>query len=505
MLQTLKELLVVAVIAAIVFRMARPLALRFMSPEDFRRRRNTWFAITLTAFLAPNIWVFMFVGAIFLVLLARRDSNPAAVFLMMQHVVPPMSVRVPMVGLSFLANLDYQLLLALCLTLPAALRIMRAGKTGFDRLDFLVLTYLMFTCVFFILPEVSPGILMTPTATDYLRRMVETVLGAFVPYFVISRCGPGARPAIDAMAAYCLACAVLAAIGIFEALRHWLLYAGIMTRLGNATQIYLMRGDTLRAMASTGHSLALGVALAMAFAMWLGLQYGVKENRRKLAVTALLAAGLIAAYSRGPWLASVFAFFMISVLRPRAVSGVFKAGVAFALVASLVAISPLGHKIADVLPFLGGTVDSGNIDYRERLLTRSWEVAQQSPILGDRWALLKLQDMRQGQGIIDLMNGYMAILCGSGYVGFAMYAMILLLGVFRARMFYQRYLKTEPNLAMAGAGVLVTLLTISVLVYSSGRIDTQVILTVGLAAALARSLKTRRAGLPATAPQALPS
>jgi len=494
MLQTLKELLVVTVIAMAVFRLARPAALSFMTSADFGRRRNAWFALTFTAFLAPDIWVFMAVAAVILLRLGRRDPNPAAAFLLLLYAIPPMSVRVPMIGISFLVNLDYPLLLCLCLMLRPALRIFRSGKVGFDRLDFFVLAYLMLTSVFFALPEVSRGIVMTPTVTDNLRRMVETFLGLFIPYFVISRCGPTPRSTLENMAAYCLSAGVLAAIGVFESARHWLLYADIMSRLGGAVQVYLMRGDSLRAMASTGHSLALGVILAMTFAVWLGLQVHVKGTGRRFGITALFIAGLIAAYSRGPWIAAAVAFFLFTALRPRALPRLLQATLVCALIAGVIAMTPIGSRIAEVLPFLGGTVDSGNIDYRQRLFDRSWEVIQQSPLLGDRWALLKLQDLRQGQGIIDLMNGYTAILIGSGFAGLALYLAFVLLAFSRAWGFYRRsLLQSDPDLAMAGAGILACLAAISLLAYSAGTMTQAITLSAGLAAAVARSTKEPRA------------
>ncbi len=266
MIQILKELFLVLVIALAVFRFARPIALLFTAQDDFSRRRNTWFAVTAAAFLCPSFFLFCLATIPFLVAAGRKDSNPGALYLMLMFVVPDFSWRVPMVGISYLIDLDFQMLLSFCVMVPAALRLLKSKQqTPIRRLgvlDFCLLAYLALTSVYFLLPEISRGVLMTPTITDSVRRAFESFFEIFVPYFVLSRSSSTRREIQDLLAAFCLACAVMAAVGTFEGARHWLLYGEVRSHWGPEYNAYLARGESLRAMASTSHPLVLGYVLA---------------------------------------------------------------------------------------------------------------------------------------------------------------------------------------------------------------------------------------------------
>ena len=65
-------------------------------------------------------------AACILVPAARREPNPGALFLMLIYVVPDFYWRVPMVGISYLVDFDFEMLLSLCVMLPVALRLLRS-------------------------------------------------------------------------------------------------------------------------------------------------------------------------------------------------------------------------------------------------------------------------------------------------------------------------------------------------------------------------------------------
>jgi O-Antigen ligase len=427
--QILKELLVVLAIASTVFWLARPVALLFSAERDFLCRRNAWFAVTIAAFLCPTFWMFCVVAAFVIRWAARRDSNSAALYLMLIYVVPDYSWRVPMVGMSYLVDLDFPMVLALCLMAPAALRVAKSAEQRRLQLtDYCLLAYLALTSVYFVLPEVGRGVLMTPTTTDSLRRAGEALLSVYVPFFVISRSGKSCRELQDTVAALCLSCAVMAAIATFEGARHWLLYGGMLDNWDPSYNAYLERASALRARASTSHSLFLGYVLAVAFGLWLGLMSHVQSALRRAGAIVLYWLGLLAAYSRGPWLGAILIYFVYIAVQGRRLSRLIKAAVTAGLIAAIVLASPLGDRVVRVVPFLGGTVDSWNITYRERLLDRAWEVIQDSPLLGDQYALAKLQDLRAA-GIIDLMNGFVNILLDNGFVGLTLFVAFVVLGL----------------------------------------------------------------------------
>jgi hypothetical protein len=453
----LKEWIVAMVVATILFRVVRPVALTFSTPEDFTRRRRLWLLLTTVAFFSPSFLVFSLIAIPALIWGGRKEANPAALFLLLLQVIPPVTVRVPMIGISFLFDLDMQMLLALCVMLPATIRLLRSPGTerlhGLDKMDVFLLGYGLLAAAFFLYPEVNRGVLMTWTSTDVLRRVVVFVLSTFVPYFVISRACQSQRAIQEAAWSFCLAAMLMAAIAVVEALKHWLLYAEMGARWASlaALGVYVLRAGSLRAMASAGHPLALGYSLAMACGLWLGLQHRISSRAWRLGITGLFWLGLIASYSRGPWLGTLCVYLVFAAVGPRAWSNTFRMTAFTVILAALILVSPLGGRIQRVLPFMGGTVDSQNITYREQLFDRASEVIKQSPWLGDPTALLKMQDLRQGQGIIDMLNGYVTIVLGNGFIGLGLFLAFVLVGLSRARAMARGLLAGDPGAFRLGA------------------------------------------------------
>ena len=69
------------------------------------------------------------------------------------------------------------------------------------------------------------------------------------------------------------------------------------------------------------------------------------------------------------------------------------------------------------IPFFGQSTDDASVDYRQRLAERSWELIQLHPFFGDPLVLTKMEDLRQGEGIIDLVNTYAGITLFYGSIG----------------------------------------------------------------------------------------
>jgi hypothetical protein len=494
----LKALVVVLVIALAVFQLARPVALRFMSASDFARRRNVWLAITVAAFVCPDFIWFCAVSACILVPAARREPNPGALFLMLIYVVPDFSWRVPMVGVSYLVDLDFEMLLSLCVMLPVAVRLLRGAPRPAARrlevLDLLLLAYLGLRSVFFILPEIGRGVLMEPTATDNVRRLIESLLSLFVPYYVLSRSSASRRQVQELLATFCLAAAVIAAMGIFEGAKHWLLYNEMRSNWGDY-QSYLLRGEELRARASTSHPLALGYVCAVAFGFWLCLKERIASTAARVTGIALYWFGLLAAYSRGPWVGAGFIYFSYVALSRQRLSAVIKAAAGAALVVLLLAMTPLGAKIQNVIPYFGGTVDAWNITYRERLADRAWQIVADSPWLGDQRALAKMEDLRQGEGIIDLVNGYVDILLDNGFLGLSLFLSFVLLGAYRAWTSTRQSTRYGgAELSNLSASILACILGTLLMMLSNGRGDAMIYVLTGIAAAIAAVARREAAG-----------
>jgi O-antigen ligase len=471
---SLKELIVILIIATAVFRLAKPSALLFSTEKDFSRRRNVWFALTAAAFLCPSFWLFALIAIPVLISTGRKDPNPGALYLLLLQVIPSIPVTVPMVGLSKLFDIDNYFLLSLFVMTPAALRLLRSKeRVGIRRLevmDVLLLSYGILTTFLYLHPEISPGTVSPSTFTDSLRRAFMFFVGIYIPYFVISRSVSSRQVLIETMATFCLSCALMAAIALFETARHWLLYDDLAGFWGysNVNGFYYMRGESLRAMASAGHPLALGYLLGIAFGFWLYLQTHLAATRVRIGVTLLLLLGLIATYSRGPWISAVCIVFSFYALKPGARRALTKAAGIIVIAAGVIVFTPLGDKIISLLPFFHGSTQDPSVVYRNQLLDHALQIIQDNPFLGDQNGLLKMEDLRQGEGIIDIINTYVEVLLANGLVGLSLFLGFILVGLFKSFVLFKRIMPIDRDSGMLGASLVSCILGTLIMMADGG-------------------------------------
>lgn len=506
-----KASVVVLALSALVFAIARTTALEFMDEGDFKRRRNIWLFLGPAAFLSPNFWIFALVAAPLIFWGGRKDSNPLALFLLLMNVIPSIPIQIPTNGLGIneLFYLDIFRLLSICVLVPAALRLRKSDDPnrirGLQGMDYLLIGYGILTVALFVPPDRPDGVILHNSFTNVLRDSFLFVLDIYVVYYVASRSTTSRRAIVDALAAFCLSCTVMATVAVFESVKHWLLYSGLVLAWGGDLMqtAYLFRAGLLRAQASSGNALVLGYLLAVGFGFWLYLRAYVKPGAAKVLVPLCLWGGLLASFSRGPWLGALLIYFAYPAFSPRGASRLLKSALILIVVGGVIFVSPLGEKVEKTLPFMGGTVAEGSLSYRELLAARSWELIQDHPILGDQLALTKMNDLRQGQGIIDLVNAYVGLALFHGLVGVVLFLSFILLALSRA----WRTARSSPHAdndvtllaAGIGAAILGTLLMMADCSFILGYIPVFFTLA-GLAVACSRLTPDRQApvshGLP---------
>lgn len=473
MIASAKQLVVILVVAAIIFALMKPIALRFTDAHDYARRRNTWLILTAVAFLSPSFWIFAGVAAPLLIWAGRSDSNAPALYLLLMQVIPSAPIELPTLGIvAKLFELDMYRLLSLFVLIPAALRLRRVRATSglrtFDTMDALLLLYGLLQVVIYVRPDMQTADYAQDSLTNAMRRAWLFFIDIYLLYWVVSRSCTSARSIADAMAAFTLSACIMAPLAAFETLRHWLLYGDIATRWGTHTLFtpYLFRGGLLRAQVAAGHPLALGYLFAIAFGFWLYLGTHVRTTV-KIAIGALLWLGLLAAYSRGPWLGAVLILFTFAACRPEAARSLLKVIGIVSAIGIAVLLSPVGKSIISVLPFFGGLVDASNLTYREQLADRSWQLIQQHPWLGDPFAYASLQDLRQGQGIIDLVNTYAQVTLFYGFIGLGLFLVFILIGLWRTYDLTRALARYAPNIALLGASLAACIVGTLAMIYGT--------------------------------------
>ena len=431
--ETLRALAIILVIATLFFAFVNSFANTFTKVEDFKLRRNLWLALTIAAFLANNFWIYLAIAVPLLIHFKRHESNIPALFFFILFVLPMATIQIPGLGLiNFLFDISYQRVLFLLILLPAFLFLLGRsdtppiGRTGPDKA---LLAYLLLSVMIFLREE---------NFTNLMRQFFYMFIDVFLPYFVISRSLKDSQSFRDAILSLVLAIMVLAPLAIFESLKHWLLYASVKASLGleDGMTGYLGRDGILRAITSTGQPIVLGYLMVVGLGLYFFLQPSIKKKFNRRIGLALLITGLIAPLSRGPWVGSLVLLIVFTITGRKPARRLMSMAMAALIIFPLLTIVPGGDRLINLLPFIG-SMDKGSVDYRSDLLTNSMIVIQRNLWFGSNNFLdtPEMEALRQGEGIIDIVNSYIGITLEYGVVGlglFVSFFALVLLGIFRA-------------------------------------------------------------------------
>lgn len=461
-----RALVLILVFASIAFALAkRPLTAFAVAEEDFKRRRNLWFAVTVIAFMSHSFWIMLAVVGALLLYVGRREHNPMALFAILMFAVPPFSAKLSGLGLvNQLLLIDYSRMLALCILLPAVFRIRRerTGEEGrFLWPDIFVVGFI----------ATQLGLRFTvDSATNTMRYAIYAGLDVWLPYYVGSRTLRDVRAFREVIVSFVMAAMVMALIAAFEAARYWLPYTSLVSPLGVQWSLggYLSRGAFLRAQVTTGQPIVLGYIMVVAIAAYLYVKRTVSLQSMWWLGFVALAGGLIASFSRGPWMAALAAILLFRFTTPKAVGGLLKLSAGAGIIAVIVLNSPIGESVIEYLPFVGN-IETENVAYREHLLQVSIQLIMQHPWFGsfDYIYALAEQDLVIG-GMVDIVNTYIGVGLANGLVGLGSFV-----GAFAVTMFaiWKSMLAMEnkederhtlgSGLLAAIGGALITIFTVS--------------------------------------------
>lgn len=384
-----------------------------------------WFVILGSAavsFLSIQPLIFIVgvaAGAIITTRLFGSDvKGRLASFWLLLLLFPPVTYSPEgIAGINRLIALNHHRVLVLVLLVPAALSLLGNRRITTPRslrwMDVLVMSYPILQLV-----TQAPGSTLTVT----LRSAVEMFLDLVLPYYVTTR---GIRSASDlkfVMAPMAIGFTFLAAVGLMESVLRKNVYSELEFIYGVRWQLthVLMRGPFVRVEATTPQPIVMAFVMLCAFGMWSWLRAtgGVLVGQGRL-VALIIFGAFFATWSRGPLLG--FAGFLLCVVALRRMVPM-KFLALFALVVAaggLAMASGADEFVYQGLKALFGSeeADTASIDYRRKLLEASTALILQSPIWGVPNYAAYLQDLRQGEGIIDLVNTYLAVMLNAGAVG----------------------------------------------------------------------------------------
>ena len=418
----LRALVVILVLAGVVFAFAKkPATAVALSEPNFINRRNTWLLITLAGFLSQNYWVFVAILVVIVYRAAQKDSNRVALFFFIVLALPQIKVEIPgFAGIRYLIDIDYVRIITLILLLPLCLAARKEAvknKAPSFTADKILFLYILLNLILQAQYDSTTGL---------IRSTINWTIGVIIPYYAISRSVKSVKDFQDIFMSFAIAGMLAAAVAIVEFARKWLLYASAGDALGVAFNPgYLARSDYLRAMATSGQPIVLGCVMVVAIGFYTALHKAVPDKKIYWLGFALLVGGLLAPLSKGPWLGAA-AFGLVMLFTGENAAKLSIKLVLVGIIASVVlASTDVGQKVISFLPFIG-TVDAENLTYRQRLFDSAYQIILNNPLFGSSDYLLYMEDMRQGQGIIDLVNTYIIVALNTGLVGLLLYSFFFL-------------------------------------------------------------------------------
>lgn len=419
----LKALTVILGITISMFVVFRPVFINCIPTADFNRRRSLWLFLTICLFLSHSFWIYIIVCGFAIPILSLTERNKVAAFFFLLFAIPPVSEAIPGFGIvKFLFAIDYIRLLTLVLFLPMLFdKSTSVGSVSFPQTwaDKCLLAYLFLIIV--LLGAVT-------STTDLARNIFNVFMDIFLPYYAASRTLKSTTRFRDALSSFVVAAAIMAPVGLFETMRSWALYTSLAGVLDIKSGFfgYLLRDGGLRATASAGHAIVLGYVFVIASGFCLYIRHFTPSKRLANLLFLLLLAGLIAPLSRGPWLGAFALFGGFVITGKYSYKQITLFVISTLCLTGAVSISPYANKVVSMIPFVGH-VDDFNVSYRQLLLENCITLLKSYPFFGVPNVLgtSEMQAMKQGQGIIDIVNTYVGVALGSGLIGLSLF-----LGVF---------------------------------------------------------------------------
>jgi O-antigen ligase len=368
-----------------------------------------WVSIAVFGFLIGNKWlVFALTGLTLFIVAPARPAERVYLYIGAMAAIPAgLSMYLPFPGLNYLISLDYAKVTTLILLGPVFFKnLMSRSPPHLKTVGRLLVVFVLLTGVMSIrdLPF-----------TSMLRALLDQFLLVVIPYFAISRTLTTQAEIDNAIRALFLSAIILAAIGIFSTLWRWNYYVHLSEQIF-AKSFTEYRNGFLRIIATTGGTLlgfVMGFAIVATFVFQAAKEY---PKIHAIALLGVFAFVLFTTGARGGWLAAMLiagSYFLLSKLN--------KSGrqlLLISLVAGVVTIMVLVFQDSELL-----SDEYGTIDYRADLLRTSIQQIAERPLFGSADFLdsPRFAHLRQGEGIIDLVNVYLQLSLHYGLVGLSLY------------------------------------------------------------------------------------
>lgn len=381
-----------------------------------------WVIITSVAFLSHNMWMLILtVAGICFFALPRQESKRLVCYFVLLPVIPDFTYVVPsfVPSINFLFDLTYPWMLALFILFPLFLKLLL--NPNFIKRDLFENSVDKFVLLFAILSCILG--FRNPTITSGMRAGFYIVMfTSIVPYYVISRYIKTYDDFQRVIIAILFSAIMISFVGIFEEYFKWWFYEYLPNSLGFvplSSELYDFRGGLLRVRA-TMDPIPLGYFISLAFgALFFLRTTWLKSRLSILIIMTLFSVILFFTDSRGAWLAT--AVLLAVFLYLKTLNKKLKALIITITIFIIVGANIMADKLHTF------QVDKyGTFDYRLELIQKSVTVIKNHFFFGTQKPNEHgaLESLRQGQGIIDIVNTYLEVAFNSGMIGLLLFMSI---------------------------------------------------------------------------------
>jgi O-antigen ligase len=428
----------------------------------------SWFLMLYGAVLLKNIW---FIAAAVIVIanvkIPAKSVHRVYFYLILICTIPLIEEQIPgFAGIQNLIPLTYTNLMVMSLLLPVLINLKSQQKLLSIPTDKFIITYVILLSLLQFRDN---------TLTNAGRESFLFFIDIYLPYYVITRLVNSHERLKLALTALFIGIIPFALIGIFELLTGWFMYTSIATQIGylnTYNQYRDIRGGGLRAMAVFFGPIVLGYVMIYAGAILLYLQHFIKNRKLVFLAFGAVFLCLLATKSRGPWIGFALMLMMFIWTGRNGFGKLVKYGTLGLGLLILASLTPAGSKYVELLPFVGDE-RGDTIDYRSQLLEKSMILLKKKPLFGDInfRSTPEMESMRQGEGIIDVVNTYIGILLPYGLIALSLFAGLFVFLILRCRKIIKRPnidLETKLQgriLISCIAGVMFTIFTVSSVSY----------------------------------------
>jgi O-Antigen ligase len=391
----------------------------FALPKERKHIQLLFLIFTgLTCFLfLNNIFVVSCILIIIVVAALGRNPMLPGIYIFLLFTTPFISKPVQAGGV-YLMDFNF----AHCLSFGMLLA-MIVGRGSAKRAAGLVDLCAFLLILLFFLANIRGG-----SATNAIRELMNSLLSYGLPYYVLSRSVRSQDDLRPIFLGTACAMAVLSAIAIFEVWRSWPIYRGIWGHYGlelTSGASVKLRGGMMRAAGPYPEPLSFSFVMTMALIGLIVMYRNFATNSYYALLILFCFAGIMMPQGRTAWLGLVVALLVLDLFRRNYQALSIKAGLLAISGLVLLLAASFSHRLATLL---GLTAEGqGTVDYRERLLARGIEEFWKNPVFGDAIGnvLGRMEDLIQGEGIVDLVNGYLHVALISGGVGLAIFMLTL--------------------------------------------------------------------------------